>query len=268
MTRWAFLGAGAMAGAMVRGLLAAHAAAPRSIVCIGGNDPTAANLSQDTGVLVAGAYDELLAGADVLIVACKPQTLAQLPPDLAALTAGKLVVSILAGKRLASLAPVFPSARNIVRVMPNTPGQIGAGISGWCAIRALDEADRATVLTLLEALGKVVAVDEPMMDAVTAVSGSGPAYVFEFAAALRDGGIAAGLTEETAKRLAHETILGAARLLVESNAPAELLRDRVTSPNGTTFAALQVFKARDFRGMVAEAVAAAAQRSKELSADG
>jgi pyrroline-5-carboxylate reductase len=268
MTRWAFLGAGAMAGAMVRGLLAAGATKPDAIVCIGGNDPTAANLSRDTGVHVASAYEELLEGADVLIVACKPQTLAELPASLVTLTGDKLVVSILAGKRVSSLVKVFPQARNVVRVMPNTPGQIGAGISGWCAKTTLTSTDRGTLLELLQALGKVVEVEEAMMDAVTAVSGSGPAYVFEFAAALREAGVAAGLPAETAKLLAQETILGAARLLVASDTPAEVLRDRVTSPNGTTFAALQVFKAHDFRAMIAEAVAAATKRSKELSADG
>ncbi len=268
MMRWAFLGAGAMAGAMVRGLLAAGHTAPTSIICIGGNDPTAAHLARDTGIAVASSYEELLTGADILIVACKPQTLAELPATLTALTSGKLVVSILAGKRLGSLTRVFSQARNVVRVMPNTPGQIGAGISGWCAHTPPSEADRGVVLELLEALGKVVAVEESMMDAVTAVSGSGPAYVFEFAAALREAGVAAGLPRETATLLAQETVLGAARLLVSSGTPAETLRDRVTSPNGTTFAALQVFKARDFRALLEEAVAAATKRSQELSADG
>lgn len=268
MTRWAFLGAGAMAGAMVRGLLAARTAEASAITVIGGNDPTATTLARDTGVRVADSYAELLDGADLLIVACKPQTLAELPSTLAALTAGKLVVSILAGKRLASLARVFPQARNVVRVMPNTPGQIGAGISGWCARSAPVAADRSTLLALLHALGKAVEVEEPMLDAVTAVSGSGPAYVFEFAGALRDAGIAAGLPPETATLLAQETILGSARLLAASDVPAELLRDRVTSPNGTTFAALQVFKSREFRALMADAVAAATRRSRELSADG
>jgi pyrroline-5-carboxylate reductase len=268
MTRWAFLGAGAMAGAMVRGLLASGGTKPASIICIGGNDPTATNLARDTGVLVANSFEELLDGADVLIVACKPQNLADLPPTLAAVTAGTLVISIVAGKRLATLKMLFPQARNVVRVMPNTPGQIGAGVSGWCVGSALTSSDRGTLLELLQALGKVIEVEEPMMDALTAVSGSGPAYVFEFAAALREAGIAAGLPGDTAKLLAQETILGAARLLVESDTPAEVLRDRVTSPNGTTFAALQVFRAREFRALIAEAVAAASRRSKELSADG
>jgi pyrroline-5-carboxylate reductase len=268
MIRWAFLGAGAMAGAMVRGLLAARQATPANIACIGGNDPTAAHLARATGIAVAESFETLLAGADALIVACKPQNLAELPATLAELTAGKLVISIAAGKRLATLSRIFSRARNVVRVMPNTPAQIGAGVSGWSPAFPLAEADRAVLLTLLDAMGRAVEVEEPMMDAVTAVSGSGPGYVFEFAAALRDAGVAAGLPVETARLLAQQTLLGAARLLAESGTPAEELRDRVTSPNGTTYAALQVLKARDFRGVIREAVAAAAKRSEELSRDG
>jgi pyrroline-5-carboxylate reductase len=268
MTRWAFLGAGAMAGAMVRGLLAAGATKPDAIVCIGGNDPTAANLSRDTGVHVASAYEELLEGADVLIVACKPQTLAELPASLVTLTGDKLVVSILAGKRVSSLVKVFPQARNVVRVMPNTPGQIGAGITAWCSRDPLTEADKVTLKTLLGALGQSVEVPEHDLDAVTGLSGSGPAYVFEFAAALRDAGVAAGLTRAAAEKLAVETLLGSARLLARKNIEPETLRDQVTSPNGTTYAGLQRLKAGDFRGLIRETVLAATARSKELSKDG
>ena len=211
---------------------------------------------------------ELLAGADTLVVAFKPQHLATADPALANLTDGKLVLSVLAGKKISSLQRIFPQARNIVRTMPNTPGQIGAGITGWCVTAPLSATDRATVETILGALGKAVEVSEAQMDAVTGVSGSGPAYVFEFAAALRDAGVAAGLAPETAQTLAVETLLGAARLLARKNIEPETLRNQVTSPNGTTFAGLQRMAARDFRGVVREAVLAAKARSEELSKDG
>lgn len=266
-THWAFLGAGAMAGAMARGLLAAKAATPQDITCIGGNDPTAANLARETGIHAADTFEALLSNAGVLIVACKPQNLPDLPASLANLTAGKLVVSIVAGKRLDTLATTFPNARNIVRVMPNTPGQIRAGVSGWCVRSPIADDDRTTLLSLLEALGHAVEVREEHMDAVTAVSGSGPAYVFEFVAALREAGIAQGLEPDTAAVLAQETVLGAARLLARSKEAPEQLRNRVTSPNGTTAAALKVLGERDFRGLIHDAVAAAAKRSVELSAE-
>jgi len=188
-------------------------------------------------------------------------------PRLAELTAGKLVISVLAGKKIASLARIFPHARNLVRTMPNTPGQIGAGITGWCVRDPLTSADCATVETILGALGQSVEVDEPQMDALTGVSGSGPAYVFEFAAALRDAGVAAGLAPATARKLAVETLLGAARLLARKNIEPETLRNQVTSPNGTTFAGLQRMAAGDFRGLIRETVLAAKARSEELSKD-
>jgi pyrroline-5-carboxylate reductase len=268
MRKIAFLGSGNMAGAIVDGLLANRAATPDDLICLGGDDDTAARLRDRTGIAVAATPEELLREAGTLVVAFKPQHLGSLDPRLAALAGGKLIVSILAGKKLASLVRAFPRARNIVRTMPNTPGQIGAGITAWCAHTPLSEADRGVVESLLDALGTKVEVPEADLDAVTGVSGSGPAYVFEFAAALRDAGVAAGLVPETANRLAVETLLGAARLLARKQVDPEILRDQVTSPNGTTFAGLQRMKARDFRGLIRETVLAATARSKELSADG
>lgn len=252
---------------MVDGLLAKNAATPGELICLGGADDTAAKLQARTGIAIAPDLDELLREAGTLVVAFKPQHLGSADPRLAALTDGKLIVSILAGKRIASLERAFPRARNIVRTMPNTPGQIGAGITGWCARTALRDDDRAVVEKLLRSLGEVVEVPEADLDAVTGVSGSGPAYVFEFAAALRDAGIAAGLSKETADMLAVETLLGSARLLARKKIDPEILRDQVTSPNGTTFAGLQRLKAGDFRGLIKETVRAATERSKELSKD-
>jgi len=265
MSQFAFIGAGRMASAMVGGLLATKAAAPADIACLGGADNTAALLAQRTGIRAQADAAALLAGADTVVLACKPQQLAGLDPRLAELTAGRLVISILAGTRLARLAAVFPRARNLVRAMPNTPGQIGAGITGWCARQPLAPADRRRVDTVLGALGQVVELEEPLLDAVTAVSGSGPAFLFEFVAALRDGGVAAGLSREVAARLAQATVLGAARLLAETGTEPEALRDQVTSPHGTTYAGLQVLAARRFRDTVKDTILAAKQRSEELS---
>jgi pyrroline-5-carboxylate reductase len=267
MTKIAFIGAGRMASAMVDGLLAKKSVAPADLACTGGNDDTARLLAARTGIAAHAGVATLLPDADTVVLACKPQQLAGLDARLAELAAGKLVLSILAGKRLARLAETFPRARNLVRAMPNTPGQIGAGITGWCALRPLAAADRARVDTILGALGKMVEVDEAQLDAVTALSGSGPAYVFEFAAALRDAGEAAGLSRAAAYQLTVETILGSARLMAQSPAEAEELRNQVTSPNGTTFAGLQRMEARDFRGLIRETVLAAKVRSEELSKD-
>jgi pyrroline-5-carboxylate reductase len=267
MPKIAFLGAGRMASAMVDGLLARGVAAPADLACLGGQGGTAAALAARTGVRLARSPEELLADADTLVVAFKPQQLAAADPKLAALTAGRLVVSVLAGRRIARLARVFPAARNLVRGMPNTPSRIGAGITGWCAQRKLAAADQGVVDSLLGALGQSIEVPETQMDALTGVSGSGPAYVFEFAAALRDGGVAAGLDRATSEKLAIETLLGAARLLARRQISPEALRDEVVSPNGTTHAALQRLSAGGFRDLIRDAVLAAKARSVELSAE-
>jgi pyrroline-5-carboxylate reductase len=267
MPKIAFLGAGNMASAFVDGLLGNQATAKSDLVCYGGDDNTAANLAARTGIAAASSLEALVADLDTLVVAFKPQHLTQADPRLAEWTAGKLVVSILAGKKLSSLTRAFPHARNVVRTMPNTPGQIGAGVTAWCSRDPLAEGDRTIVKTLLDALGQSLEVPEGDLDAVTGLSGSGPAYVFEFAAALRDAGVAAGLARPAAETLAVETLLGSARLLARKNIEPETLRDQVTSPNGTTFAGLQRLKAGDFRGLIRETVLAATARSKELSKD-
>ncbi|PTX92628.1 pyrroline-5-carboxylate reductase [Opitutus sp. ER46] len=265
MPKIAFLGAGNMASAFVDGLLGRRAAQAAELMCYGGADATAATLAGRTGIGHATSIEQLLEGADTVVVAFKPQHLASADPRLAQLTAGKLVISILAGKKLATLAHTFPAARHLVRVMPNTPGQIGAGMSAWCSHQPLPASDRAMVEKILGALGKFVAVEETQMDAITAVSGSGPAYVFEFAAALRDAAVAAGLAPDVAHTLAIQTVLGSAQLLAQKSIEPEILRNQVTSPNGTTYAGLQRMAARDFRGMMRETVAAAKARSEELS---
>jgi pyrroline-5-carboxylate reductase len=267
MPKIAFLGAGRMASAIIDGLLAQNVAPPADLACTDGGDDTARRLAERTGVTATTDLAALLGGADTIVLACKPQQLAGLDPRLADLAAGKLVLSILAGKRLATLAAVFPRARALVRSMPNTPGQIGAGVTAWCAHSALSPTDRALVGAILGAMGQVVEIEETQLDAVTGLSGSGPAYVFEFTAALRDAGEAAGLPRDIAWKLAMETVLGSARLMARTGTEPETLRDQVTSPNGTTFAGLQRMKARDFRGVIKETVLTATARSVELSQD-
>ena len=267
MAKFAFLGAGNMASAMVDGLLAKGSVTPSDLACLGGSGRTAAALAARTGIRLATSPSDLAHAADVLVVAFKPQQLAGADPRLAELSAGKLVISVLAGQRLARLAAKFPGARNLVWAMPNTPARIGAGMTAWCARAPLSAADRATVDTLLAALGSAVEVEEGLMDIAAAVSASGPAFLFEFAAALRDGGVAGGLPPDTAKALAVETVLGAARLLARTGTDPEELRRQVTSPKGMTLAGLQRMEARDFRGLLRETVLAAKARSEEMSRD-
>lgn len=263
MSRIAFLGAGNMAGSMVDGLIRAGVPAAH-LACLGGNDPTGAKLASRTGIRLATGPADLCRDAGVLVVAFKPNHLAAAGPLFAEPSRGMLVVSILAGRTLASLASAFPNARAVVRVMPNTPAQIGAGISAWCADRPLGDGDRGSVEKILSALGSHHELPEEMMDAVTAVGGSGPGFVFEFTAALRDAAVAAGFSGDLADAFARSVVSGAGRLL-EGGRDPDALRDQVTSPGGTTAAGLEAFRRADFRGTVREAVLAARRRSSELS---
>jgi pyrroline-5-carboxylate reductase len=263
----AFLGAGRLASAIVRGLLARKVCTPADLRCTSKGGDSARRLAAETGITAETDLAALLAPADLVIVAFKPQSLAAADPRLAELTAGKLVLSLLAGKRLARLAQTFPRARNVIRTMPNTPAAIGAGMTPYCSLTPLATADQAAVETLLGALGKFQCLEEKHFDALTALVGSSPAFLFEFVAALRDGGVAAGLARADAQALALETVLGSAKLLAHTGAEPEALRDQVVSPNGTTFAGLQVLGTRGFRDTIRDTILAAARRAEELSRD-
>jgi pyrroline-5-carboxylate reductase len=267
MAKLAFLGAGNLASAIIRGLIERKVCAPADIVCTSKGGETAQKLAADTGIAFEADLAKLLDGADTVVVAFKPQSLATADARLAELTRGKLVLSVLAGKKLATLARTFPHARNLVRAMPNTPAAIGAGFTAYCSLAPLSAGDRALVERLLGALGHFTALDETHFDAITAVGGSGPAFLFEFVAGLREAGLAAGLPADVAFRAALETTLGAARLLARSEQTPEVLRDKVTSPNGTTFAGLQVLAQRQFRDTLKETILAATRRAGELSKD-
>jgi len=266
MAKIAFVGAGRMASAIVDGLLAADARASH-IACYSTSGQSAAALAQRTGVQHATTLEELIQPAELVIIAFKPQHLATADAAFAELTRDKLVLSVLAAKTLAHLNAVFPQARNVIRTMPNTPSAIGAGITGWCSKMPLSDPDRQLVESTLGAIGQHIEIPEEKIDALMGVSGCGPAFVFEFTGALRDAGVAAGLSADEAEKLAIETVLGSARLMARSDMSPEELRHQVTSPHGTTFAGLQVLEAAGFRDTMREVVAAAKARSAELARD-
>ncbi|TVP80580.1 MAG: pyrroline-5-carboxylate reductase [Puniceicoccaceae bacterium] len=266
-TKIAFIGAGRMASAIIRGLLDKEHYTPGEIACTCGDDPTGPSLAEATGIQYLPDIIPALYQAEAVVLACKPQQFAAISSQLADAAGGKLILSILAGTPLVRLGEKFNRARNIVRTMPNTPGQIGAGVTAFAPLRELSEKDSLLVENVLSSLGNFHEVDETDLDAVTALSGSGPAYVFEFAAALREAGVHCGLDEGLAEALAIDTLLGAAMLLADSGERPEDLRDAVTSPGGTTAAALQVFSDGGFRNLIDQALAAAKARSLELAKD-
>jgi pyrroline-5-carboxylate reductase len=250
---------------MVRGILKQGVCSADQITCTSAADGTAEALAADTGIAITYDWKQLCESADWIVLACKPQQLADLPEELGSLTTGKRILSILAGTTLERLQKVFPGAANIVRCMPNTPGMIGEGITAFSPMEALSKEDETAVTGMLEALGEAVSMPEGALDAVTGVSGSGPAYVFEFVAALRDGGVAAGLDENIAYQLALKTVQGAAALLEAVPETPETHRNWVSSPGGTTLAGLGVMENAGFRNILKETVQAATDRSRELS---
>lgn len=209
---------------------------------------------------------EVGAESSTILLVVKPQDMQATLAELAShLSPNTLVISFAAGKTIAAIAAGLGASNPIVRVMPNTPALVGKGASGYSLGNGVTEDQRNFVSQFLAATGKAIEVPEPLQDAVTATSGSGPAYFFAFVEAMIDGSVALGLSREDATALTIQTIVGAAELLENSGDSPTTLREKVTSPNGTTAAALASFKASALSSIVADAMEAAAKRSQELA---
>jgi pyrroline-5-carboxylate reductase len=256
-----------MGGAMLEGWLAVGLD-PRGITVLDPKpSPEMATLCTQRGIALNPA--DLIAAPEVVVLATKPQTLDDAAPAVDRLLGPRtLLVSILAGKTIRDLRARLPRAGAIVRAMPNLPASIGRGATGAAASPEVAEDQRRIADLLLRSVGIVEWLpSEDLVDAVTALSGSGPAYVFLLAECLAEAGAAAGLPPELAQRLARATVTGAGELLARSDLPPSRLRENVTSPGGTTAAALQVLMAEPggLKGLMREAVAAAKRRGAELS---
>jgi pyrroline-5-carboxylate reductase len=264
----AFIGGGNMARSLIGGLARAGIAGAHIAVA----EPSAelrAGLERDFGVAVHAHGADAVGAADAVVLAVKPQVMKTVCRALReAVRARKpVVVSIAAGIRIEQIDQWLGSDLAIVRAMPNTPALIGAGAAGLVANARTGTAQRDLAQRILDAAGLAVWIeDEALMDTVTALSGSGPAYFFLLAEALEEAAVAQGLPRATARALATQTCLGAGRMLCEDGEAPAALRARVTSPNGTTQAAIESFEAGGLRAVVADAVAAATQRGQELSA--
>ena len=267
MTRLAFIGGGNMARSLIGGLLKTGVTASSLSVA----EPQAEarqSLAREFGVATFAENQLAIAEADVLVLAVKPQIMPALQAELRDTLQRRrpLLISIAAGVRLDQLERWF-GALPIVRCMPNTPALIGAGATGLCANSRVSPPQRAQAQHILDAAGLTRWIDdEALMDTVTALSGSGPAYFFALVEALEDAAVAQGLPRDTARALAAQTCLGAGRMLVESGEDPGVLRQRVTSPNGTTQAALESFSADGLARITARAVAAATRRGEEMAA--
>ena len=264
--RIAFVGGGAMAEAFIGGLLAQGLAAPGDVVA-GEPVPTRRQyLTERLGIRAVATNAEAVAGAGVVVLAVKPQVIAKVLDDLAAipLPSEALLISFVTGTRIAALRAAL-GERPVVRLMPNTPAQIGEGVSVWTATADCSSDQREHARALIGALGEEVYVDdEAYLDMATALSGSGPGYVFLFIEALIDAGVRIGLARPIAEKLVLQTVKGSALYVQRSGQHPAALRNAVTSPGGTTAEGLHQLESGGLRAAVENAVAAAYQRARQL----
>jgi pyrroline-5-carboxylate reductase len=264
----AIIGCGNMGEALVAGMLAAGAAKPEHLHA---TDVVAARVEhlQSRYRVQAGTDNPAAAAwADVVILAVEPQILDGVLDSLGtALTESQLVISVAAGYPIARLAARLPAGARVVRCMPNTPSEVRAGVAALSFGGHVSDEDAQVARAIFESVGRVVVVEERLMDAVTGLSGSGPAYIFLISEALADGGVKAGLPREVALALASQTLLGAARMVLETGEHPARLKDRVASPGGTTIAGLNALEEGRLRASLMSAVEAATRRSQELGVE-
>ena len=258
------IGAGIMGEALLVAISKAGVSAANIAISDKRQERTS-ELSQKYGCAVVSAEDISIQAKNILLVV-KPQDMDALLEGIGKkISSGQRVISFAAGKKTSLIERYLSEGVAVLRVMPNTPMSVGVGASAISAGKFATDADTKAVEELLKASGKTIVVDESLQDAVTATSGSGPAYFFRFVEAMIAGARELGLSESDAKTLVIQTIAGASEMLKQDGASPTKLRENVTSPNGTTFAALQVFEANDLEGIIKKAMTAARDRSQELS---
>jgi pyrroline-5-carboxylate reductase len=260
-----FLGAGQMATALAGGWTKAGLL---DVARSCGADPVPearTNFEKASGVRTVNGNRDVAAACDVLILAVKPQVLPAVLSELKAVVQAKhLVISIAAGITIQSLAEGLGATVRLIRVMPNTPCLVGASATGYSPGTTATPEDAELVGKLFGAVGKAYRVTEPLLNAVTGLSGSGPAYVYMLIEAMADGGVRCGLPRDVALALAAQTVMGAAKMTLETGQHPAVLKDAVTSPGGTTIAGLQVLERAAFRAAAIDAVEAASRRAEEL----
>lgn len=260
-----FLGTGKMATALAKGFVRAGLVTPKQVF---GSDPVPAArvaFGRETGARILTDNQKVVEAASVLILATKPdQTTAVLEGIRSQFTPRHLLISIAAGVTIARLEGALPARARVIRVMPNTPALVGESATGFALGKSATKSDGDLAQRLFSAVGVAFPLKESLLDAVTGLSGSGPAYVYLFIEGLSDGGVAAGLPRDVATRLAAQTVLGSAKMVLETGQHPGALKDMVTSPGGTTIEGLHELEKGKLRGTVISAVRAAAEKSRKL----
>ncbi len=263
--RLGVIGAGNMGEAILRGYLNNGVSSGAQTAVFDPDTEKCRTLEKDLGITVAGSLEALVDGSDMLLVAVKPNICAHVFSEQFDRLGGKAVVSIAAGWGGERLKNALPASARVLRVMPNTPAMIGEGMIVFESGDTLTDEEREFATSLFGSVGEVVSVEPKLMDAVTAVSGSGPAYVYLFIEALADGGVKAGLPRPVALKLAAQTVKGAAMMVLKTGAHPGELKDRVCSPGGTTIEAVAALEREGLRGAVIAAVDACREKSEKLS---
>ena len=260
------IGCGKMGGALIRGAMQANALTPRDIVAYDAIPAALEDFTRSTGTTAATSLDDLVRQCDTLILCTKPGDVPQVLSTIAATTGSepRLLLSVAAGVTLAALESSLPTSVRTVRSMPNTPALVGCGASAFCLGSRATRDDATRTRNILGAVGIALELPEKSMDAVTGLSGSGPAFVFLVIEALADGGVRAGLSRADALQLAAQTVLGSARMVLDTGLHPGELKDRVASPGGTTIEGIATLEQHGLRGALIDAVTAAARRSAEL----
>lgn len=257
-----FIGTGNMAAAIIEGVVKAGVLRADEIL-IDKNRSKAGELHKELGIRLCDGLRELVSQSDMLILAVKPNIIEKVVQEAGETLRGKAVISIAAGWTSEMLMKSMPDSR-ILRIMPNTPALVGAGMSAMSKTHTLTAEEAHLCERVFASFGKAVWVEEYMMEAVIGVSGSGPAYAFMFIEAMADGGVLKGLPRKTAQQLAAQTLLGAAKMVLESGMHPGELKDMVCSPGGTTIEAVHVLEKNGFRNAVVEAVAASADKAESM----
>ncbi|MAT16592.1 MAG: pyrroline-5-carboxylate reductase [Planctomyces sp.] len=264
--RVGFIGAGQMALALAKGFLNAGLIQANQLSASDPSEAMRDRFAAETGGTLYADNSQLILNADIIILAVKPQYLPAVLSEIKSeVTSGHLVISIAAGVPLGKYQQVLGADQRLIRVMPNTPCQVGAGACGYSRGGAATSADGELAQRMLSTVGIAFEVPESQLDAITGLSGSGPAYIYQIIEALSDGGVLVGLPRNVATELAAQTVLGAARMVLETGQHPGQLKDAVTSPGGTTITGLKALEEGQLRATLINAVRAATERSKELS---
>ena len=260
-----FIGCGNMGGAMMQGILAAGKCAPEDMMASAAHAESLKKKKEMLGILTSESNTEVAAFADILFLAVKPQYYPQVIAEIKdAVTPEKIVVSLAPGKTLAWLSELFGAQTKLVRIMPNTPAMVGEGMTGICPGKHVTEGELNQICDLCSGFGRSEVVPEHLMDVVTGVSGSSPAYVFMFIEAMADAAVADGMPRAQAYKFAAQAVLGSAKMVLETGRHPGELKDMVCSPGGTTIEAVRVLEEKGMRSAVFEAMKACVKKSRGM----